>query len=327
MSEEVFISYRRAGGVETAKLVSETLKARGYSVFFDYDSLQGGQFDVKIYTAIEKCNDFLLILSPGALDSCTNDTDWVRYEIRHALKHSKNIVPVMLPGFDFPKELPSDIKSVASYNAVQFVMAYYDSVIDTLTDRLATRKKAPITQKPASKNVFRMLFVGRSSTPKEDTKTFVEPDYTVSEGLDFEECNGGYSVTGIGSCRDKCIVVPAEHNGRPVVRVGAGAFQYLWDVYKIVVPEGVTRIEYSAFLGISSLECVVLPSTLEEIGENAMIGPDRGYGYATPEEIIYRGTKKTWKSVTLGNVWSAPINVTCTDGIADCRRFRYLIKY
>ena len=105
MSEQVFISYRRDGGDAIASLVSNKLKAQGYTVFYDYDSLGGGCFDERIFDAIEHCRDFVLILSPHSLDRCVNGDDWVRSEIRSALRHQKNIVPVMLPDFTFPETL------------------------------------------------------------------------------------------------------------------------------------------------------------------------------------------------------------------------------
>ena len=42
MSEQVFISYRREGGDIIAKLICESLKNNGYTVFYDYDSISGG---------------------------------------------------------------------------------------------------------------------------------------------------------------------------------------------------------------------------------------------------------------------------------------------
>ena len=36
---DVFISYHRATGADDARLLQQALKARGYNVFFDYDSL------------------------------------------------------------------------------------------------------------------------------------------------------------------------------------------------------------------------------------------------------------------------------------------------
>ena len=78
MSEQIFISYRRDGGDVTAKLICEALKNRGFSVFYDFDSLLGGYFDSRILDAIENCNDFVLVLPPNSLNRCVNKDDWVR---------------------------------------------------------------------------------------------------------------------------------------------------------------------------------------------------------------------------------------------------------
>jgi hypothetical protein len=41
---KIFISYRRKGGYDTAKLIYERLKMDGYSVSFDLDTLENGNF-------------------------------------------------------------------------------------------------------------------------------------------------------------------------------------------------------------------------------------------------------------------------------------------
>lgn len=91
---DIFISYRRKTGVDDARLLQQSLKARGYNVFFDYDSLRDGKFDERIYAAIEEAPIFILILSEGALDNCVYKDDWVRNEIEHALKHKRKIIPI-----------------------------------------------------------------------------------------------------------------------------------------------------------------------------------------------------------------------------------------
>ena len=45
MAYDIFISYRRQNGSDDARLLQQALKARGYTVFFDYDSLRDGQFN------------------------------------------------------------------------------------------------------------------------------------------------------------------------------------------------------------------------------------------------------------------------------------------
>ena len=146
--EQIFISYRRSGGDVTAKLICESLKNRGYTVFFDYDALKGGPFDKRLLSAIEGCKDFLLVLPEGGLDRCEDEEDWVRLEIAHALKHKKNIIPVMLPGFAFPKKLPDDIDAVRFYNGVRFLMDYYDAVIDKIVEKLSGRPVPPPPPRP-----------------------------------------------------------------------------------------------------------------------------------------------------------------------------------
>ena len=78
---DIFISYRRDGGESTAKILRDKLSELGYQVFFDVESLRSGDFNTRLYTVIEECQDFLLVLSPGALDRCRNEDDWVRLEI------------------------------------------------------------------------------------------------------------------------------------------------------------------------------------------------------------------------------------------------------
>ena len=142
MKRKVFISYRRAGGDKTAKLICESLKIRGYEVFFDYDTLKGGYFDESILTAIERSDAFVLVLSPGSLDRCMNDpNDWVRREIRHALECGKNIIPVMVDGFDFPKYLPNDILNVSRLQGIRLSMDYYDPAIDKIEERIGSKRK------------------------------------------------------------------------------------------------------------------------------------------------------------------------------------------
>ena len=148
MSEQIFVSYRRDGGDVTAKLISESLKNRGYTVFYDHDSISGGYFDQRIFEAIKKCNDFVLVLPKNSLDRCVNEDDWVRQEIAYALAHKKNIIPVMLPDFTFPSNLPDDIKDIARIQAVSFVMEYYDGVMDLIADRITSKigkKSVPST--------------------------------------------------------------------------------------------------------------------------------------------------------------------------------------
>ncbi|MBQ8688827.1 MAG: toll/interleukin-1 receptor domain-containing protein [Clostridia bacterium] len=160
MSNQVFISYRRDGGEVMAQLIYDRLVSKGYNVFYDIESLKSGPFNTKIYQKIEESVDFVLILPAHALDRCVYDEDWVRNEIRHAIQKGKNIVPLIMRGFVFPSNLPSDIANVRNYNGVSFEnMEYLDAKIDRLASMLAsvpgsiTNTPRPSTQQQQKRGV------------------------------------------------------------------------------------------------------------------------------------------------------------------------------
>ena len=146
---DIFISYRREGGVETAKHLRDILTEKGYRVFFDTDSLTSGDFNQALFDKIEQCKDFVIILGPGALDRCVNEGDWVRQELACALRNHKNVIPIMREGFKFPKDLPEDIASVRKQNGIKVDYQYFDAVVDTLISFLHS--------KPAWKRILQWL--------------------------------------------------------------------------------------------------------------------------------------------------------------------------
>ena len=132
---DVFISYRRDGGDMTAMYFYQALKNRGYNVFYDLEVLRAGKFNEALLDSIQSCTDFVLILSPHALDRCNDENDWVRREIAEALRTHKNIVPVMLKGFSFPEKLPGDIDDVRYQNGLTCTTEYFEESINRLCQR------------------------------------------------------------------------------------------------------------------------------------------------------------------------------------------------
>lgn len=134
----VFISYRREGGEALACLLCERLKKLGCSVFYDVESLRNGMFNEKIYKVIDSVEDVIIVLPPKGLNRCNEENDWVRNEIEYAIEKNKNIVPVMMRGFKFPKTLQGKINQLRDYNGVNADMEYFDATFDKLTDMLKT---------------------------------------------------------------------------------------------------------------------------------------------------------------------------------------------
>lgn len=136
---DVFISYRRSS-FESANLIATRLKAAGYRVFFDLESMRSGPFNEQLYNVIEHCRDFVLVLPPNALDRCVNEQDWVRKEICHALTYKKNIIPVMLNGFEWPKQMPQGLEGLENYQSITSSVEFFDLVMKRLENYLRSRK-------------------------------------------------------------------------------------------------------------------------------------------------------------------------------------------
>ena len=140
MQYSVFISYRREGAFDTACLIAEKLRNRGYRVFLDVESMRSGKFNEQLYSVIGQCRDFVLVLPPGGLDRCDNGDDWLRLEILHAMKHNKNIIPVMLKGFSWPRKMPEGLEGLENYQGVAASdINYFDSAMDKLMSYLESR--------------------------------------------------------------------------------------------------------------------------------------------------------------------------------------------
>lgn len=121
---DIFISYRRVGGAQYARILQLMLIQRGYKVFLDYDELTDGVFGDHIKAAIKEAPVFMLVLSERSMERCVNDDDWVRQEILLAIQEGKHIIPVNPDNsFDgFPddtedKKIPQEIrKEISSHH-------------------------------------------------------------------------------------------------------------------------------------------------------------------------------------------------------------------
>ncbi|MBQ9008787.1 MAG: toll/interleukin-1 receptor domain-containing protein [Clostridia bacterium] len=145
---DVFISYRRDGGDMVAMNLYQALKKRRYRVFYDIAVLRSGNFNEELYQRIRSCKDFILILTPGSLDRCIYDEDWVRMEIAEAIHRKKNIIPFMLNNFEFPDYLPEDIDAIRYMNGIRTQPEIFNESIRRLCTRFLISKPAPGRKKP-----------------------------------------------------------------------------------------------------------------------------------------------------------------------------------
>lgn len=146
---DIFISYRRDGGFETAKHLNDLLCHDGYSVSFDIDTLREGDFDKALLARIEQCVDFVLIVDKHCFDKTLDDNvkpeqDWLRTELAYALKLKKNVIPVLLANAKFRDGLPDDIKDVTRKHGPQYSREYFDTFYRKLKEMLHARPRRSV---------------------------------------------------------------------------------------------------------------------------------------------------------------------------------------
>lgn len=149
----IFISYRRDSvGKAFARSLKQELTHHGYDVFLDVDCLDAGQWANQILTQVPKRAHFLLLLTPGALDRCADESDWVRREFLLAHQHRRNIVPIREESVDIGKMRDSTHESMQSAFSFQIAAIQhntFESDIETLITRFIAPHKAPAEVTPS----------------------------------------------------------------------------------------------------------------------------------------------------------------------------------
>jgi len=135
----VFIGYRRTNG-PWALLIYKYLTNDGYDVFFDYESINSGDYERIIFESIRVRAHFLILLTPSALERCKEPNDLFRREIEFALNNKKNIVPICLEGFDFSEKAVIDcliggLERVQKYSSLTLSLEYFDAGMEKLRSR------------------------------------------------------------------------------------------------------------------------------------------------------------------------------------------------
>lgn len=145
MGHSVFISYRRAQGLQEARKIASYLGRLlpPSRIFFDQDSIEGGsEFPEMIRQALHKSS--LLLLLVGEDWASLQDTsgrkrldsknDFVRIEVEYALANGVKVIPILLPGAKMPvaEDLPPPLKALANKQAYCIAEKNITLVLDRL---------------------------------------------------------------------------------------------------------------------------------------------------------------------------------------------------
>ncbi len=139
IEKTVFISYRRTN-IPWALAIFQNLTQYGFDVFVDYSGIASGDFEHVILDNIHSRAHFLVLLTPSALERCGDVDDLLRREIEAALEGKRNIVPLMLEGFDFgapaiAKQLTGKLALLKKYNALNIPAEFFVEAMGRLRDR------------------------------------------------------------------------------------------------------------------------------------------------------------------------------------------------
>jgi len=139
IEKTVFISYRRTN-LPWALAIYQNLATNGYDVFFDYQSINSGDFDQIIIGNIKARAHFLVLLTPSSLERCNEPGDWFRREIETALFEKRNVIPLLLDGFSFSnpaneKYLTGKLGLLKNYNGINIPPDYFEEAMGRLQSR------------------------------------------------------------------------------------------------------------------------------------------------------------------------------------------------
>lgn len=152
---DIFISYKRKS-LPTANNLYYRLTTRGYSTFFDLEEMRRDNFNVQLLNYIENAKDVFVILEEGSLNGCKKDNweeeDWFCHEIAFALEKKKNIIPILLGGYQMPNEdyFPDKLKELSLKHSPDFSFSFFDAYLDKLIEKKFITSEAYVQNKATS---------------------------------------------------------------------------------------------------------------------------------------------------------------------------------
>ena len=152
---DIFICHKRKS-LPTANNLYYRLTTRGYSTFFDLEEMGRDNFNTQLLNYIENAKDVFVILEEGSLDGCKQENweekDWFCYEIAFALEKEKNIIPILLNGYQMPSQnfFPDRLKELSLKNAPEFNFSFFEAYLDKLIEKDYLLSKPNIQDKATS---------------------------------------------------------------------------------------------------------------------------------------------------------------------------------
>ena len=130
----------------------------------------------------------------------------------------------------------------------------------------------------------------------------------------FEHCAASYQGE---------IIIQGVYNGKPVTKIGEGAFRGCTGLTAVTIPNSVTQIEESAFSGCVKLKSITIPRGVEEIERDTFWGCSGLTSVTIPDSVTKIGFEAFRNCTGLTSI-IIPNSVTSIMGGAfqDCTRLK-----
>ena len=121
----------------------------------------------------------------------------------------------------------------------------------------------------------------------------------LSEGLEYSlnSDGNGYTVTGIGTCTDKELIIPSEYDAKPVTSIGVRAFYNCTGLTSITIGGSVTSIREEAFDGCDKIQNIYITDIVAWCN---IAGLSNLMGYGTSNKKLYINNELA-TSITIPN--------------------------
>ncbi len=235
----VFMSYAHADRERVFPIFKAVYEA-GIDVWYDQGIEINSQYDDVIATHVAECELFVLFISKAAMES-----DYVvKKEVGFASRSKKRIIPVYIE----PTELP---------HGVNMLLEDATAVPEEELPRVLTKLLAQRCEGWQSKGTR----VAKGLTINAAAELVIMDEY------EYKPISDGIVLTRyLGNDTD--VVIPAEHNGLPVVGLDE-AFRENESITTVRIPNSVTSIGEWAFNGCTSLTSITIPDNVTSIGNFA----------------------------------------------------------
>jgi TIR domain len=290
IEKTVFISYRRADE-SWGLAIFQDLTQNGYDVFIDYDGIASGNFETVILENIGARAHFLVLLTPTALDRCSDPTDWMRREIEAALDSRRNIVPLMLEGFDFGtpaivRQLTGKLAELKKYNGLEIPKArFFSSEMERLRSKFLNVRVDAVLH-PASDSAQRVA-------KEQQDKATIHCGYPLanSQQADLEAvlCRGVWLAQSAGLVDAMLVAIfspdhsfrgqtrPDPNRVRGVQLVAPADFQGRW---QMVGPQLFLEFPMTTLSGTSPVQVTIQITRISEGAFSGIDGFGRAWGWA-----------------------------------------------